>query len=94
MTERKGGVTNEDFMEVLKVQKEVGNKYKTHGKPFPEESKTAVDNSDAILFGAIHETAVQVIALENTLAGVLDVVNNWKTLPADAVPSSYRKDGK
>ena len=33
-------------------------------------------------------------ALENTLAGGLDVENNWKTLPADAVPSSYRKDGK
>ena len=33
-------------------------------------------------------------ALENTLAGGLDVENSWKTLPADAVPSSYRKDGK
>lgn len=30
MTERKGSITNEDFMEVLKGQKEVGNKYKTH----------------------------------------------------------------
>lgn len=35
---------------------------KTHGKPFPEESKNAVDNCDAVLFGATHETAVQVIA--------------------------------
>ena len=33
-------------------------------------------------------------ALENTLAGGLDIENNWKTLPADAVPPSYRKDGK
>ena len=33
-------------------------------------------------------------ALENTLLGGLDVENNWKALPADAVPSSYRKDGK
>ena len=30
MTERKGSITNEDFMEVLKGQKEVGNRYKTH----------------------------------------------------------------
>lgn len=33
-------------------------------------------------------------ALENTLVGGLDVEKNWKTLPADAVPSSYRKQGK
>ncbi len=33
-------------------------------------------------------------ALENTLAGGLDVEKNWETLPADAVPSSYRKEGK
>lgn len=33
-------------------------------------------------------------ALEITLAGGLDEESNWKTLPADAVPSSYRKDGK
>ncbi len=33
-------------------------------------------------------------ALENTLAGGLDVEKNWKTLPADAVPPSYRKEGK
>ena len=32
-------------------------------------------------------------SLENTLAGGLDVKENWKTLPADAVPSSYRKEG-
>jgi len=33
-------------------------------------------------------------ALKNTLAGGLEVEKNWKTLPADAVPPSYRKDGK
>ena len=35
---------------------------KTHGNAFPQESKEAVDNCDAVLFGATHETAVQVIA--------------------------------
>ena len=34
----------------------------THGNAFPPESREAVDNSDAVLFGATHETAVQVIA--------------------------------
>ena len=34
----------------------------THGNAFPPETKNAVDNCDAILFGATHETAVQVIA--------------------------------
>jgi 3-isopropylmalate dehydrogenase len=34
----------------------------THGNAFPSETKEAVDNSDAVLFGATHETAVQVIA--------------------------------
>ncbi|MFX0186665.1 MAG: isocitrate/isopropylmalate family dehydrogenase [Candidatus Hodarchaeota archaeon] len=33
-------------------------------------------------------------ALENTLAGGLDVEKNWKTLPRDAVPPKYRKEGK
>lgn len=35
---------------------------KTHGNAFPEETKNAVDNCDAVLFGATHETAIQVIA--------------------------------
>ncbi|GAH48236.1 unnamed protein product, partial [marine sediment metagenome] len=30
MTEGKGKFTNDDFLEVLEGQKEVGNKYKTH----------------------------------------------------------------
>jgi len=34
----------------------------THGNAFPPETKNAVDNCDAVLFGATHETAVQVIA--------------------------------
>ena len=34
----------------------------THGNAFPSETREAVDNSDAVLFGATHETAVQVIA--------------------------------
>jgi len=34
----------------------------THGNAFPPETKKAVDNSDAVLFGATHESAVQVIA--------------------------------
>ena len=34
----------------------------THGNAFPEETKNAVNNCDAVLFGATHETAVQVIA--------------------------------
>jgi len=34
----------------------------THGNVFPEETKNAVNNCDAVLFGATHETAVQVIA--------------------------------
>ena len=33
-------------------------------------------------------------ALEITLAGGLDVEKHWKTLPADSVPPSYRKEGK
>lgn len=33
-------------------------------------------------------------ALENTLAGGLEIEKNWKTLPADAVPPSYREQGK
>lgn len=33
-------------------------------------------------------------ALENTLAGGLDVEKNWKTLPRDAIPPKYRKEGK
>lgn len=52
---------NINGLEILKMQ--CGESaMKTHGKPFPEESKKAVDNSDAVLFGATHETAVQVIA--------------------------------
>jgi isocitrate/isopropylmalate dehydrogenase len=34
----------------------------THGNAFPDESRNAVDNSDAVLFGATHESATQVIA--------------------------------
>lgn len=34
----------------------------THGNAFPPETRNAVDNCDAVLFGATHETAVQVIA--------------------------------
>lgn len=34
----------------------------THDNAFPPETKKAVDTSDAVLFGATHETAVQVIA--------------------------------
>jgi hypothetical protein len=33
-------------------------------------------------------------ALENTLSGGLNAEQNWKTLPADCVPPSFRKDGK
>jgi 3-isopropylmalate dehydrogenase len=35
---------------------------KSHGNAFPPETKEAVDNSDAVLFGATHESAIQVIA--------------------------------
>ena len=34
----------------------------THGNAFPEITKNAVDDCDAVLFGATHESAVQVIA--------------------------------
>ncbi|MHA1786561.1 MAG: isocitrate/isopropylmalate family dehydrogenase [Candidatus Helarchaeota archaeon] len=34
----------------------------THGVPFPVETKEAIDNCDAILFGATEESALQVIA--------------------------------
>jgi len=34
----------------------------THGVPFPPETKKAIDNCDAILFGATEEKALQVIA--------------------------------
>jgi len=34
----------------------------TYGNAFPLETKEAVDTCDAVLFGATHETAVQVIA--------------------------------
>ena len=34
----------------------------THGAPFPVETKEAIDNCDAILFGATEEKALQVIA--------------------------------
>lgn len=34
----------------------------THGAAFPEETKEAMDNCDAILFGATEESALQVIA--------------------------------
>ncbi|MHA1257751.1 MAG: isocitrate/isopropylmalate family dehydrogenase, partial [Promethearchaeota archaeon] len=43
---------------------------------------------------ALENTLAGGLDVENTLAGGLDVENNWKSLPADAVPSSYRKDGK
>jgi len=33
-------------------------------------------------------------AIENTLIGGLDVEKNWKTLPKDAVPPKYQKNGK
>ncbi len=33
-------------------------------------------------------------AVANMIKGGLDVENNWKTLPRDAVPKSYWKDGK
>ncbi|MHA1231238.1 MAG: isocitrate/isopropylmalate family dehydrogenase [Candidatus Helarchaeota archaeon] len=35
---------------------------KTHGTAFPPETKEAIDNCDAILFGATEESALQVIA--------------------------------
>ncbi len=34
----------------------------SHGSAFPPETKDAVDNSDAVLFGATEESAIQVIA--------------------------------
>ncbi len=33
-------------------------------------------------------------AVANTLQGGLDIETNWKSLPRDSVPESYRKDGK
>ena len=33
-------------------------------------------------------------AIENTLIGGLEFEENWKTLPRDAVPPNYRKEGK
>ncbi len=35
---------------------------KTHGNAFPDETKKAIDQCDAVLFGATHESAIQVIA--------------------------------
>jgi 3-isopropylmalate dehydrogenase len=34
----------------------------THGNAFPDETKNAIDHCNAVLFGATHESAVQVIA--------------------------------
>lgn len=34
----------------------------THGNAFPSETRDAIDTCDAVLFGATHETAVQVLA--------------------------------
>lgn len=74
--------------EVLKRQN-----YK--GEPVPNPVATIISAVMLLDYLGYEQESVKLEqAITNTLKGGLDIENNWQTLPRDAVPENYRKEGK
>ena len=64
----------------------------THGAPFPDETKEAFNNCDAILFGATEEKALQVIAYLRWGLGNYANLRPIKYYPGIEVVSPLKKE--
>ena len=65
------------------------------GDPVPNPIATVISAAMMLDYLGYEEPSVKLEqAITNTLKGGLDIEKNWKGLPRDSVPESYRKEGK